>query len=162
MQQLKNNPAGQYSPPSIENSQKARKTLILQRQRILFSAYRTDQYSDPESYMASLGMVFEDYPNDVICFVTDPKTGIQRRSKWPPTISEIVQACDEHVSYLKRNERYKNWGRNEPLMLDAPQEAKPSLEELKAKYGENYGLEPAGPKKVQEFKAPSWDEITAM
>jgi hypothetical protein len=112
--------------------------------------------------MASLGMVFEDYPNDVICFVTDPKTGIQRRSKWPPTISEIVQACDEHVSYLKRNERYKNWGRNEPLMLDAPQEAKPSLEELKAKYGENYGLEPAGPKKVQEFKAPSWDEITAM
>jgi hypothetical protein len=50
----------------------------LQRQRILFSAYRTDQYSDPDGYLTSLGMVLEQYPDEVILFITDPRTGVHR------------------------------------------------------------------------------------
>jgi hypothetical protein len=135
--------------------------LILQRQRIMFSAYRTDQYTDPESYMASLGMVLEAYPNDVICFVTDPKTGIQRRSKWPPTISEIVEACDEQVAYLKRVDRFKNWGKSDALQIEGPRAFRPTLDELKAKYGNNWGLMVGELPMPQKVEAPTWENIIA-
>lgn len=133
----------------------------MQRQRILFSAYRTDQYSDPEGYMASLGMVLEGYSDDVIKYVTDPKTGIQRKSKWPPTISEIVEACDQHQDYLAKCERLRNWG-NQPKMIEPPREDRPSLEELKAKHGENWGLKSLNERPIESKPAPSWDEITAI
>lgn len=130
-------------------------------QRIIFSAYRTDQYSDPEGYMASLGAVLEQYPNDVIVYVTDPRTGIQRKAKWPPTISEIVEACDERVVYLAEQDRFRNWGKgNAPLQIE-DRSIRPTLEEMKAKYGENWGLTPRDPP-AKPVPAPSWDRITEI
>lgn len=132
----------------------------MQRQRILFSAFRADQYSDPEGYLTSLGLVLEQYPNEVIVYITDPRSGVQRHLKWPPTISEIVEACDARVSEIKRSERYLNWGRNDPLAIEPPRENRPSLEEMKAKYGDSWGLSVAEPK-VKTTPAPSWDAVTA-
>lgn len=135
----------------------------MQRQRILFSAYRADQYADPDGFMASLGMVLEQYPNEVIMFITDPRTGVQRGKKWPPTISEIVEACDEHIAGIKRREKFANWGKNDPLAIEGPKAEKPTLEALKAKYGENWGLSPNGPAKpLDTFKAPSIQGIASM
>jgi hypothetical protein len=140
----------------------SRKTLILQRQRILFSAFRSDQYSDPEGYLASLGMVLEQYPDDVIVYISDPRTGVQRACKWPPTISEIVEACDRRMQEQARTRRLKNWGKNEVPALEAPREDRPTYEALKEKYGENFGLDPAGAKPPPRKPAPSWDSIAAM
>ena len=140
---------------------RSRSSLILRCQRIIFSCYRADQYSDPDGYMDSLGAVLEQYPNDVIAYITDPRTGVQRHHKWPPTISEIVEACDNRIAELKRNERYRNWGKNEPLMLDAPQGNRTTLEELKAKYGPNWGLGEVT-KVDAKPQAPSWDKIAEM
>jgi len=52
--------------------------------------------------MTSLGAVLEQYPDEVIRYITGPRTGIQRRLKWPPTINEVVEACDEHQDFLAR------------------------------------------------------------
>lgn len=52
--------------------------------------------------MVSLGMVLEQFPDDVIVYVTSPRTGIQRRMKWPPTINEIVEVCEEQMAYIER------------------------------------------------------------
>ncbi len=71
-------------------------------QLALFSAYRIDQYSDPESFKNSLGAVLEGFPDEVIKYVCDPRTGLQRRLKWPPTISEIVEVCEDHQEHLER------------------------------------------------------------
>lgn len=71
-------------------------------QKVLFAAYRADQYADAETFMASLGAVLEEFPDEVIIYVTDPRTGIQRRSKWPPTISEVLEACEGHQDFLAR------------------------------------------------------------
>lgn len=130
---------------------------------MLFSAYRTDQYTDPESYMASLGMVFEQYPDEVICYVTDPRTGIQRNKKWPPAISEIVTALDDRVAALKQKKKFENWGKNEPLMIDPPREDRMSLDELKAMYGENWGLTSLNKtERAHDKPAPTWDEIAKI
>lgn len=71
-------------------------------QKVLFAAYRADQYADAETFMTSLGAVLEGFPDDVITYITDPRTGIQRRSKWPPTISEVIEAAEQHQEHLAR------------------------------------------------------------
>jgi len=104
--------------------------------------------------------VFEGYPNEVIVYVSDPRTGVQRGCKWPPTIAEIVAACDRRQGELVKAERFKTWGqRNEPALLEGPKEERPTYEELIAKYGENFGLEKE--QKREPERAPSWDSITS-
>jgi hypothetical protein len=43
-----------------------------------------------------------DFPEEVVTYVTSPKTGLQRRSKWPPAISEVIEACEDHQSHMER------------------------------------------------------------
>lgn len=107
-------------------------------------------------------MVLEQYPDEVILYVTDPRTGVQRGCKWPPTISEIVDACDKQMQDKARTKRLQNWGKNEPPLLEAPAEDRPTYDELKAKYGENFGLDPTAPSSAPKFKAPSWQGIVSM
>ena len=52
--------------------------------------------------MVSLGAVLEQFPDEVIMYITDPRTGIQRRSEWPPSLAKVVEACEEHQDFLKR------------------------------------------------------------
>ena len=52
--------------------------------------------------MVSLGAVLEGFPDEVITHITDPRTGIQRRMKWPPTISEVIEACEQHQDFLAK------------------------------------------------------------
>lgn len=62
---------------------------------MLFSAYRLDQYASPDGFIAQAALVMSYYATDVVEYVTDPhSTGIQRRSKWPPTINELGDALE--------------------------------------------------------------------
>lgn len=65
-------------------------------QRILGS-YRRDDFADPESFALQLGTVLERYDDKVIDAVTSPVTGIQRTCKFPPSLAEFVEFCEEHV-----------------------------------------------------------------
>lgn len=90
----------------------------------MFSAYRMDQFADPEGFKNSLGAVLEGYPDEVMIYVCDPRTGIQRRSKWPPTISEMVEACDEHRAFLEKLRKQRpafQERKPEPLLRERPQ-----------------------------------------
>jgi hypothetical protein len=69
---------------------------------MLFSAYRRDDFTDAEGFAVQLGTVLADFPEEVVTYVTSPKTGLQRRMKWPPTISEVLDACEQHQDYLNR------------------------------------------------------------
>lgn len=51
-------------------------------------------------------MVLEGYSDAIISEVTDPRTGIQRRSKFPPTIAEVVEACTEEVARAERIKKF--------------------------------------------------------
>lgn len=107
--------------------------------------------------------MLEQYPSEVIVYISDPRTGVQRRCKWPPTISEIVEACDKRIAELNQAERFRNWGKNGPPLIEGPQAEKPTLEELKAKYGPNWGIGEV-PKSSSELprQAPGWNSIVAM
>ena len=111
---------------------------------MLFGAYRADQYADPDGFMIQLGMVLEQYSDEIVVYVTDPRTGVQRDSVWPPSIAEVVRACNACHAELQRIERFRNWGRNNDRKLESPKGIRPSYEELIAKYGRNFGLDPSG------------------
>jgi hypothetical protein len=112
--------------------------------------------------MASLGMVLEQYPDDVVIYITDPRTGIQRRCKWPPAISEIVEACDQHQQYLDRLERFKNPSRKPAQIEGSKNEDRPTLEQLHAKYGKDLGMTTLDKPPKPATPAPAWDKIIAM
>jgi hypothetical protein len=70
--------------------------MITHHARQIFSAYRKDEYADPDGFVMQLGAVLERYSDNVIATVCSPYTGIQRRLKTrPPNIGEVVEACDE-------------------------------------------------------------------
>lgn len=75
--------------------------------QVLFSAYRRDDFADPEGFVKQLGAILSDFPDEVVIYVTSPRTGIQRRSKWPPTISEVLEACESHQDFLKKAQQAK-------------------------------------------------------
>ena len=68
---------------------------ISRRAQMVFGSYRRDDFADPESFLVQLGMVLERYPDNVIEAVTGPLTGIQRECKFPPSIAEFVEFCDD-------------------------------------------------------------------
>jgi len=74
--------------------------------------------------MVSLGAVLEQFPDEVVTYVTDPRTGIQRRSKWPPTLSEVIEACEQHQDHLAKTRQQRPAFKErqpEPLLRDRPQ-----------------------------------------
>jgi hypothetical protein len=86
----------------------------------LFSAYRSADYADPEGFVAQLGTVLSDFPDEIVTYVTSPRTGLQRRSKWPPTINEVLEACEDHQRYLAKL--------NAPKRLAAPERTRETYE----------------------------------
>jgi hypothetical protein len=60
--------------------------------------------------MTSLGAVLEQYPNEVIVYVSDPRTGVQRGCEWPPSIANVVKACEQRVLEIQLNQKFETWG----------------------------------------------------
>ena len=44
--------------------------------------------------------ILAEYPKEVIRYVTDPRTGIPRKSKFMPNPAEVSEACDRATEYL--------------------------------------------------------------
>ena len=79
--------------------------LAANRAAILFGCYRKADASDPDIYAAAVTAILSEYDEETVAFVTDPRTGLPRSSKWLPTISEIDKACSDHAKFL----RQKSW-----------------------------------------------------
>ena len=159
---------GVLSTPSSENlmPSKARRILILQCTLAIFTAYRLDQYGSAdhaEGFKANLKAVLGQYPDEVIIHISDPRTGVQRANDWPPSINKIVCACEVQMQHMAKLARLRTPPkRAEPKLLETPRENRPSLEELKAKYGENWGLALAPmTAKKPSLRTKSWAEVIA-
>jgi hypothetical protein len=112
---------------------------LAKRIAMLFSAYRKDDYHDPEGFLAQLGAILERYPPAVVEYVTDPMTGIQRRQTFPPSIAEVVSACEAEVIHREKISRYRSMP--PPVSLPRAQfSAIDSYEAMFAKHGRPHGV----------------------
>jgi hypothetical protein len=149
----------------------------VQGMKALFSAYRLDQYSDPEGFYVNIGLVLEQYPIDTIRFVTDPRTGIQRTHEWPPSVANVVPACESHVANVAKQARFRNWGKSETLIIEARATKGPLREHIKTlpvgsrwtmkevaddwrtKHGVDLGLSKGRADAIDPKPAPTWYAI---
>jgi hypothetical protein len=115
----------------------------------LSRCWRKDDAHNPETFGVAVAAVFTLYSPDVVQYVCDPRVGLPKTHKWAPAIAEVHEALANRVADLHRKKRYENWGRNDPEqrerlkdqgLLPPPVVVKPTLEELKAKYGPNWGI----------------------
>lgn len=117
----------QFSPPPIDRSSAlaewkppehtsrarqdpSRSAWISAQARLVFGSYRKDDFADPDGFLIQLGMVLERYSDQVIADICDPRSGIQRRCKFPPSVAEIVEACDNEVIRAARIKRFSDMG----------------------------------------------------
>jgi hypothetical protein len=88
-------PSSEPSTGSMKTSRRCEPGWLSTKIRMLFSSYRLDQFPDPEAFMAQIGTVLEQYDPQVVSIATSPLTGIQRKCKFPPSIAEVVEFCDQ-------------------------------------------------------------------
>ncbi|MGL3208708.1 hypothetical protein [Bradyrhizobium sp. BR 1433] len=66
-----------------------------QRARLVLGCYRRADAADPDTYVAAIAAVLSRYPEDVICSVTHPATGLPIKCDFLPTVREVYLACEE-------------------------------------------------------------------
>lgn len=76
-----------------------------QRAAVLLGCYRKGDAQDPETYTAAVAAILSEYSMEVIQHVTDPRTGLARKTNWLPTVAEVDAACMNHSQWcVKRDE----------------------------------------------------------
>ena len=69
------------------------------RATMLLGCYRKGDANDPDTYVAAIAAILSEYSVEVVQHVTDPRTGIARKSTFMPSIPEVDKACMEHAKF---------------------------------------------------------------
>jgi hypothetical protein len=143
-------------------------TYATERARLLLGCYRTGEANDPETYVAAIAATLARYSETIITEVTHPVSGLPGRIEWLPKIKEVREACEERAEFVA-NQVAREKRIAEQMAARAEQDrqdrlrelaaVRPTIEALKAKYGDNWGLKEP-PRKPPE-PAPSWEKVTA-
>lgn len=83
------------SVPALPASYRCSPAVAADCARILVGSYRRDDFHDPEVFIAQVTALFGGFPEEIVRQVIDPLRGLPRKSKFPPTISEVGDALDE-------------------------------------------------------------------
>jgi hypothetical protein len=93
----------------------------------------------------ALAAVLAEYSPDIVHRITDPRTGLPSKIGWLPSVKEVREACDE---LEQRQRAAAAWASRQEQQLRerrewlASQKVRPTIEELKAKHGPNWGMTP--------------------
>ena len=75
--------------------------LLAERTKILIGCYPAGKPNDPEIYTAAIASALANYPEEIVKRVTDPRTGIQRKCKFLPSVAEVIEACEEEMRPIR-------------------------------------------------------------
>jgi hypothetical protein len=95
----------------------------------VLGAYRAADVSDPATYISTASAVISGFSEEVATEALNPRNGLQTRSKWLPTISEIREAC-EQVAQAKADRERRALLNKHRVLLDTPYGLKPEAEGL--------------------------------
>lgn len=105
---MENLPSPKPSEPTLNKESALAQSLNLfpaQRAAVLFGCYRKGDANDPETYTAAIAAILSEYSTEVIQHVTDPRTGLPRKTTFLPTVQEVDAACMAHAEWcMKRDE----------------------------------------------------------
>jgi hypothetical protein len=103
-----------------------------------------------DGYIGALAATLGDYPRMVATKCCSPVHGVARETKFLPTVADIVAFCERETTELRRpvdredhdrkmREEFTRRAEDEKFWA-ADRAARPSLDEIRAKHGPNYGL----------------------
>lgn len=98
-------PASTNRLPALPTPTKEHLSVAAERARLLFGSYRKGDANDPETYTAAITAILADYPEEVIRFVTHPRTGIARVFTFLPNPADVSDFCDAVVRSFSYRER---------------------------------------------------------
>lgn len=136
---------------STNLSVKTDPVTAVQRAKLLAGCYRKSDASDPETYAGAVSAVLAEYAPDIVQRVTDPRTGLPSKLQWLPSVKEVRDACEEldaRQRYLRERAKQEAEQVAELRRMDAARQTRPTLAEMRAKYGDNWGI--AGEDKTME------------
>lgn len=108
---------------------------------ILFGCYRTGGAAEPEIFVAGVAAVLSDYPAEVVQAVVDPRNGLPSRTQWLPTIAEVKTACEAAMAPIRRAAQRERIAAESARLLAAPEKPRPTIEELRERFGADWGIE---------------------
>jgi hypothetical protein len=129
---------------------------------VILGCFRRSDADDPEIYVAAAVRVLMAYPSEIVATVADPLAGIAGKQTFLPSIAELKAECDRrHAEVVRRVERQRCI--NEQIdrrRLIEDRSRRPTLEQLKEKFGPTWGLGGAAPREnasrpVSELQAMS-------
>jgi hypothetical protein len=110
--------------------------FAIARGRLLVGCYRREDFADPEIAFRAFVSVLARYPESVVVAVTEPATGIPSKLKWPPSIAEVVEACNAAMAPILRDfDRKMVAHRQARLLAPPPPGPKMTPAEMEAKAG---------------------------
>lgn len=125
-----------------------------ERARLLLGCYRTGDANDPETYVAAITAILARYPENIITEVTHPATGLPKKKGWLPTVKEVFDACEAAIEFSANHEaRLKRIQEQMEAREREDRGEKPTLQQLRDKYGPNWGISPPSNFKTPEDKA---------
>lgn len=132
-----------------------------ERAKLLFGCYRTGDANDPETYVAAITAILARFPEDIITQVTHPDTGLPSNGKgWLPTVKEVKDACNEAYEPILQNElRLKRIREQIEMREREDRGERPTMEQLKAKYGQNWGIGEPEATKREIKSAPTIEQL---
>ena len=105
---------------------------------MVLSGYRKSDYHDPKAFMTQAAMNLARFTSEVVEYVTNPTTGIQTRCKWPPSLAELVEACNAENAYRVKVAAYAEL-RAIPRLPPPKFSIADSYDEMFKKYGRPNG-----------------------
>jgi hypothetical protein len=126
--------------PSPQPCRKSDPDWVLGRVDLLMSAYRKADYHNPAGFIATIGAILEQYDQAIVEYVTDPRTGIQRRLKWPPSPAEVVEACDAEIIHREKISRYSSMPPPLPRLTGSRLSVEQSYDVMVKKHGRPHGV----------------------
>jgi hypothetical protein len=83
---------------------------LISRIEMILAGYRKVDYHNLQMFMAQAIVNLMKFPREIIEYVSAPETGIQTRSKWPPSLAEILEACVAEQTHREKIARYSAMG----------------------------------------------------
>jgi hypothetical protein len=97
-------PGSSPKPPNAESSALDQpQSYFLRKAEMIAACYRRDDAHDPAMYAAAVAAVLSTYPQSVVEYVSDPRTGIAGICKWLPSVAEIREFCDNQIGRQARH-----------------------------------------------------------
>lgn len=128
----------------------------------MLDCWRTGSANNPEVFVTAVAATLARYPDQVIYDVTDPRSGLPVQIAWMPSIKEVYDACERAVLPIRGQiEREKRIAEQMEArrVEDEAKDSKPSYDELKARYGQDWGLSHATKARGQPSPAPTIEQL---